>query len=133
MAMATASGWVEARGDGIIIAEVIATWGGRCPLSIGAAVAEAAAGQVEEARMAVARRTTTLQTWLPGAAAAGTSCGGRSRSNSLRTSSGEGKQRWVMNDYEFKDVRDPTMVAVAADATRTMAKTTATTTTTGRP
>jgi hypothetical protein len=28
--------------------------------------------------------------------------------------SGEGKQRWVMNDYKFKDMCNPTM-AVAAD------------------
>jgi hypothetical protein len=34
---------------------VIATWGGRCPLSIGEAVAEAAAGEAEEASMTVAQ------------------------------------------------------------------------------
>jgi hypothetical protein len=47
MAVATATelGQAEARGDGIIIAGVIATWGGRCPLSIWAAVEEAAAGR----------------------------------------------------------------------------------------
>jgi hypothetical protein len=27
--------------------------------------------------------------------------------------SGEGKRWWVMNDYKFKDVHDPTMAAVA--------------------
>jgi hypothetical protein len=89
--------------------------GGRCPLSIGAAVAEAATGEAEEARMIVVRRMMMLQMWPPGAAAAGTSCGGRSRSNSLRTSSGEGKWQWVMNDYEFEDARDLTMAAAVAD------------------
>jgi hypothetical protein len=29
--------------------------------------------------------------------------------------SGEGKRRWVMNDYEFKDARDPTTAAAVAD------------------
>jgi hypothetical protein len=28
--------------------------------------------------------------------------------------SGEGKRRWVMNDYEFEDTRDPTTAAAAA-------------------
>jgi hypothetical protein len=65
--------------------------------------------------MTVVWRTTTLQTWPPGAAAAGTSCGGRTRSNSSRTSSGEGKRQWAMNDYKFEDARDPAMAAVAAD------------------
>jgi hypothetical protein len=58
---ATTLGWAEARGDGIFIVGVIATWGGRCPLSIGAAVVEAAAGEAEEARMTMAQRLTTLQ------------------------------------------------------------------------
>jgi hypothetical protein len=49
------------------------------------------------------------------AAAAGTSCGGRSRLNSLCTSSGEGKQQWVMNDCEFEDTRDPRTAVAAAD------------------
>jgi hypothetical protein len=40
---------VWGRGDGIIIVGVITTWGGRFPLSIGAAVAEAAMGEAEEA------------------------------------------------------------------------------------
>jgi hypothetical protein len=57
----------------------------------------------------------TSQTWPPGAAAAGTSCGGRSRSNTLRTSSEEGKRQWVMNDCESEDARDPTTAAAAAD------------------
>jgi hypothetical protein len=30
-------------------------------------------------------------------------------------SSGEGKRRWVMNEYEFKDALDPTTVTAAAD------------------
>jgi hypothetical protein len=29
--------------------------------------------------------------------------------------SGEGKRRWVMNNYEFKDVQDPMTPAAAAD------------------
>ncbi len=72
------------------------------------AVAEAAVGEAEEARMTMAWRTRTSQTWPPGTAAAGISCGGRSRSNRLRrTSSGEGKRQWVMNDYKFEDARNP--------------------------
>jgi hypothetical protein len=102
---------VEARGDGIIIAGVITTWRGRCPLSIGAVVAEAAVGEAEQARMTVVRRMTMSQTLPPGAAAADTSCRGRSRSNSLRTSSGEGKQRWVVSDSEFEDARNLAMAA----------------------
>jgi hypothetical protein len=31
--------------------------------------------------------------------------------NSLHTSSGEGKRCWVMNNYEFKDARNPAMAA----------------------
>ncbi len=71
-------------------------------------------GEAEEARMTMARRTTTSQMWPPGAAVAGTSCGGRSRSNSLGTSSGEGKQQWVMNDCKFEDAHNLTMAAAAA-------------------
>jgi hypothetical protein len=89
--MAMALGWVDARRDGISTVGVIATWGGRCPLSIGAAVAEAAAGEAEEVRMTVARWMITLQTWQLGGAAAGITCGGRSRSNSLCTSSDPGR------------------------------------------
>ncbi len=92
--------------------------GGRCPLSIGAAVAEAAAGEGKEARMTVARQMRTSQTWQPGAAVADTSCRGRSRSNSLCTSSGEGKRQWVMNDGEFEDARNPMMAAAAADGNK---------------
>jgi hypothetical protein len=105
------TGRAQARGDGIIIVGVITTWGGRCPLSIGAAVAEAAAGEAEGARMTVAGRTTTSQMWPSRMAAAGTSCGGRSRVNSLRTSSGERKRQWVRNDYKFEDALDPTTAA----------------------
>ncbi len=111
-------GLAEARGDGIIIAGVITTWGGRCPHSIGAAVAEAVAGEAEEARMTVAQRITTLQMWPPGAAAAGSSCGKRSRSNSLCTSSGEGKRQWVMYYCKCKDACNPTTVVAAADGNK---------------
>ena len=49
---------------------------------------------------------------------AGTTCGGRSRSNSLRTSSGEGKRQWVMNNYKFKDAHNPTTAAAGADGNK---------------
>jgi hypothetical protein len=78
-------------------------------------VAEAAAGEAEEARMIVARRMTMLQMWPPGAAAAGTSCGGRSILNSLRTSSGEGKWQWVINDCKFEGTCNLTTAAAAED------------------
>ena len=66
-ATATATlGRVEVGGVGISIRAVIITWGGRCPLSIGAAAEE------EEARITVAWWTTTLQMRPPGEAAAGT-------------------------------------------------------------
>jgi hypothetical protein len=32
--------------------------------------------------------------------------------------SGEGKRRWVMNDYKFEDVHDPMAVAAAADGNK---------------
>jgi hypothetical protein len=79
-------------------------------------VAEAAAGEAEEARMTVAWRMMMLQMWPAGAAAAGTSCGGRSRLNSLRTSSREGKRQWVMNNYQFEDACNPTTAAAAVDS-----------------
>ena len=58
-ATATATlGRVEVGGVGISIRAVIITWGGRCPLSIGAAAEE------EEARITVAWWMTTLQMLL---------------------------------------------------------------------
>jgi hypothetical protein len=112
--MATALGQAEARGDGISIAGVIATWVGRCPLSIGAAVVEAAAGEAEEARMTVARWKTMLQTWPPEKAAAGTTCGGRSRlvPHQIRGR----KAVVVINDYECKDPCNPMTARAAAAA-----------------
>jgi hypothetical protein len=68
--------------------------------------------------MTMARRTRRSQMWPPEAAAAGTSCGGRSRLNSLRTSTGEGKRQWVMDDGKFEDACDPMMAAAAADANK---------------
>jgi hypothetical protein len=115
-ATAMASGRVEARGDGIGIAVVIATRGGRCPLSIMAAATEAAAGEVEEARLTTVRRTRTLQMRPPG--------GGGSRNYMWREEqieqfaylirSREKKRHWLRNNDKFKDTRDPTM-AVAVD------------------
>ncbi len=32
--------------------------------------------------------------------------------------SGEGKGRWVMNDYEFEDVRNPMTAVAAADGNK---------------
>jgi hypothetical protein len=81
-------------------------------------VAEAVVGEAEEARMTVVQRTTTSQIWPPEAAAASISCGGRSRSNSLRTSSGEGKRQWVINNYKFKDAHDPTTAEAVADGNK---------------
>ncbi len=46
--------------------------------------------------------------------------------------SGEGKRRWVINDYKFKDARDPT-TAAAADGNKDNSKYDTTTKTTGRP
>ncbi len=66
---AAAPGRAEARGDGISIAGVIPTWGGRCSLSIGVAVVEAAAGEAEEATMTVTWWTTMSQMWPQGFAA----------------------------------------------------------------
>jgi hypothetical protein len=68
--------------------------------------------------MTMAWLMRTLQMWLPGAAVADTSYGGRSRSNSLRTSSGEGKRQWVMNDGKFEDPRNPMTAAAAADGNK---------------
>jgi hypothetical protein len=115
-AMAMVSGRAEAREDGISIAGVIATWRGRCPLSIGAAVGEAAAGEAEEARMAMSRWTNVADI------AAGGAGGGHYmwREEQIKQfayliRSGEGKQRWVMNNYKFKDARIPMTAVAAAD------------------
>ncbi len=72
--------------------------------------------------MTVAWRMMTSQTWPLEAAAAGTSCKGRSRSNSLRTSSGEGKWQWGMSNYEFEDVCDLATAATAVDGNEDVSK-----------
>jgi hypothetical protein len=119
VAMVVALGQADARGDGIIIAGVIATWGGKCALSIGVAVAEAAAGEAEEARMTLARRMMTLQTWPPG----GTGRHYMWREEQIKQfayliRSGEGKWWWVMNDYKVKDIHNAMTAAAVADGNK---------------
>jgi hypothetical protein len=72
-------------------------------------------GEAEEARMTVARCTTTLQTWPPGAAAHFMWREEQIKQFTYFIRSGEGKQWWVINDYKFKDARNPTTVAAAVD------------------
>jgi hypothetical protein len=116
---AMALGWAEARGDGISIAGVIATWGGRCPLRIRAAVTEAAAGEAEDGGGKNDRGAADKD--IADMAARGG--GGQHymwRKEQIKQfvyliRSGEGKRRSMMNNYEFEDARDPTMAVAAAD------------------
>jgi hypothetical protein len=111
-----ALGQAEASGDRISITAVIATWGGRCPLSIGAVALEAAGGEGGEGGK---NNHGAADDDIEDAAAGG---GGSWhymwREEQIKQfvyliRSGEGKRQWVMNDYDLEDARNLTMAAAA--------------------
>jgi hypothetical protein len=108
-----ASGWVEARGDGISITAVIATRGGQMPPKHwggGNGGSSRGGGGGKNNHGMADNNVADVAAWRGG---------GRHymwkeeqiEQFAYLIRSGEGKRHWVINNYKFEDARNPTMAA----------------------